>query len=549
MTFKILSIIIIAILNKPIESSVIKSITPLLSYDDHTKLIAQPRIPGARILLNEGKPEIVYHIAQNALATICCTPGETGVETINYLETTLGRPRLERIAATYHLNLNQIEEQGLSWSDLNRLYTGLASTIDADLIRQTVGNTTDFETVDLAYRALYHLDHQPLNAIFLGRPPHSGLLEYLFAEKGIECPIPIPAAAGRRHHLANDRERVYQTQTLLQQFDEHDQTTDPEQLNSIRRRFIERMVMRIVFHHMDEGTILPWITADGRKAYYQIHTHLATDEGLFGFACTPIAWQKGPIPDPEIVIRGSQFDPRAPQGFASVLEDVRDYPGKFSAAQASPIIKELCQKPCFMQGNHRIHLTGMSLSGAQVQYIAAHLPHLISSVTTFSSPGIDGETRDLFNHYFETHPEEQIEIHHHRNFGDIVDLAGDYFLGHQAPDNVNAGLTVRGHKQQLKKLTKHPYQEVSDIEELFLRTSPQPSLFQALRSMTLHHGTEFFRRDPETIVTISRHRSSHGDHFDVYLSPERTPASLQLDHWYNRGLPKLIRKILLAFTN
>ena len=312
----------------------------------------------------------------------------------------------------------------------------------------------------------------------------------------------------------------------------------------------------VINHDIDEGVVIPWITDDGRRAYYKIYKHLVTDDAFYAYAFSPVSWEEGEKPLPELMVRGSQFHPMATAGLASVQEDAKNDPGKDSAESASKLIEKLWNDPEFANGEQQIIATSMSLSGAQVMYLAADFPWMFKKVVTYCCPGIDEAAKHKFNKYFRDNPDKSIEILHHRNFGDMVDLGGDYFLGHDAPHNVKASLTVRGFQKQkraLEEMLRHQEIELTAeaVEEAFLVTSPGLGAIQTLAAMVRNHGTEFTRRDPEKIFIVYRERNHMADPkgFDDYLSPQRNYSSTHLmDEWFDVGFQKHFRRTVLLLN-
>jgi hypothetical protein len=471
-------------------------------------------------------------------------------------------PEIEKIAHWYKIRLPKEGFASLSLKEQETISIGYAASFHE-------GRLTDkgsFAAVDRAYRT----------ALAIPTPSSSHPLlqkegERLFGwqllsgdEEEKSYLAPIAKNGGRLHDKESDLERLQQTLTLLEPFEALsalDREKSEGRLSpaayqarvlELRQQFSERMVFRIISHDMDEGLIFPWVTDEGQQAYYKIYKHLVTRQGFYGYLFIPIAWNWGAKPPPELLIRGSQFHPFGTGSLLSIQEDMRHSPGKESAEQVEPLIKALWKDPQVGNSQHKLLVTGMSLSGSQTMYLASALPDIFKKVTTYCSPGISLASVKAFNRYFLDHPEAKIEIVHYRNYGDIIDVGGEYFLGYEAPSNVKVTVTVRGFTKQLEELRDSLLEEgpcsPALLKAHFLTTSPTPGFLEILTAMIKNHGTEFEWHPKSQVVTVSE-SSGHEEYalLNVLLSPKRNRSAQVLrQEWFDVGLPQLVRSWVLS---
>lgn len=471
-------------------------------------------------------------------------------------------PEIEKIAQWYKIHLSEEGFTALSPKEQETISIGYAASFHEGRLT----DTSSFTAVDRAYRSALAIP-TPSTSHPLLEKEGERLFGWQFLsgdEEEKSYLAPIAKNGGRLHNKESDLERLQQTLTLFEPFEALSvlnrknwtgALSPPEyraKVQELRQQFSERMLLRIISHDMDEGLIFPWVTDEGQQAYYKIYKHLVTRQGFYGYLFTPIAWNKGNKPSPELLIRGSQFHPFGTGSLLSIQEDMRNSPGKQSAEQAEALIQALWKDPQVGNSQHKLLVTGMSLSGSQTMYLASALPYAFKKVTTYCSPGISLSSVEAFNRYFLDHPEANIEIVHYRNYGDIIDVGGEYFLGYEAPRNVKVTVTVRGFTEQLEELRDSLLEEGPCSPELlkarFLTTSPTPGFLEALTAMIKNHGTEFGWRPKSEVVTVSE--SSGNKEYvplNVLLSPRRNLTAQAIrQEWFDVGVPQLVRSWVLS---
>jgi len=471
-------------------------------------------------------------------------------------------PEVAKIATWYKIRLPQEGFASLSPKEQELFSIGYAAAFHEDRLT----DKSSFAAVDRTYRTALAIP-TPSSSHPLLQKEGDRLFGWQFLsgdEEEKTYLAPIAKNGGRLHNKESDLERLQQTLTLFEPFEalsalerkKSEGLLSPAEhraeVQELRQKFTERMLLRLISHDMDEGLIFPWVTDEGQQAYYKIYKHLVTRQGFYAYLFVPLVWNQGAKPSPELFLRGSQFHPFGTGSLLSIQEDMRSSPGKQSAEQAQSLIQALWKDPQVGNSQHKLLVTGMSLSGSQTMYLVSALPYAFKKVTTYCSPGISLASVDTFNRYFLDHPEANIEIVHYRNYGDIIDVGGEYFLGYEAPTNVKVTITVRGFTEQFEELRETLLEEgpcsPALLKARFLTTSPTPGFLEALTAMIKNHGTEFGWRPKSDVVTVSE-SSGHEEYalLNVLLSPRRNLTAQAIrQEWLDVGFPQLVRSWVLS---
>jgi hypothetical protein len=197
--------------------------------------------------------------------------------------------------------------------------------------------------------------------------------------------------------------------------------------------FYERLCKAISYKEMKVGTLVQAHNDEfGKAQFYRVAAKVVTGQGHVSFIL------KGATNDSTLsqirVFRGSIFRPAGLDTSSSFVTDFEPDIG-FSAFKSGEKYEKALD--ILLPTTNQIEM-GHSLGGLIVEYRAAYHPEMKKAIL-FNAPGVPKTIVDKFNKQREE-SEEPFELVVVRVSKDVVDKAGPYSLGYQAPDNVNVEL-------------------------------------------------------------------------------------------------------------
>ncbi|NGX56015.1 MAG: hypothetical protein K1060chlam5_00249 [Candidatus Anoxychlamydiales bacterium] len=190
--------------------------------------------------------------------------------------------------------------------------------------------------------------------------------------------------------------------------------------------FFEKLCKVIINRLLEVGTIIKAYNNYLGPNYYRVAARLITAEGCISYLLIPVI--KNMYIDKVRVFRGSGFKPANIDALSFFITDLEKELGKTAF--------ESCEKyeKYFQKFGHIPTEMGHSIGGCIAQYRASI--HPTNNLYLFNSPGVPKKTLEAFNERVRK-ISSIFHLYIRRTKKDIVELAGEYHLGYNAPKNVS----------------------------------------------------------------------------------------------------------------
>ncbi|MBI5274157.1 MAG: hypothetical protein HY860_03780 [Chlamydiales bacterium] len=418
-------------------------------------------------------------------------------DTIDYFEKIFGSRRVEEISSKYNLHLDRKKIQGIPMtkSDLQTLFAGVSAVTEEDVkemvsgIQQILHMSKDHWQVeeittltdDQIEGFCREFDNLGLRNIELSQDQIIELFEN-FEE--VEFSTLTKEQVDFLYDLCNPLD--YETTCLneprsketgydrgltaegllplsAQIRDVKEKIQTEESTDLLHHELNVKIMKRVVGYFNPVGLLIRmedgWFKVE--KKFYSA--------GMYTVLLRNIDSSKRPD---KLCVLATQTLGFVPWKWEPAVEDLRVEIGSWGVMFATKLFHYI-KSQVDADPNYCFDLFGYSLGGAQAQrlfayLIAAKLHHIVHSITTFSSPGIDAETRS----WIESRVEEgdMPPVVHYRDHGDLVSLVGETFL----PSKKIVLISNKGNEEDPMKRKMAYY----DIFE---------AIFLGLRSMNKEH--------------------------------------------------------------
>lgn len=325
--------------------------------------------------------------------------------------------RLERIERRYHLNFNQLKEDGLPLlvDHIEKFAIASAKLFHQDISALAGGRN------NLSRSEVAHFITAIQNVEFVGRAPPAHELRGgpdSFADYFWHDAFKL------------DRKRVH-----LSWPEDVERLTLPDHLHNRYPHlpkdlpWINRLAMVFTSLEMEVGELIP-APSNGGIDYYRVYEKIGTGDGLVAYALKPLAHDSELAP--MLVFRPSQMSLVAEDALETLFNDMEANIGETGYNAAHPLFTRLMQDPHF-HDNRKILLVGYSLGSSQAQRFLKDFWRLVYRAVLINGPSIDRATAQQFAAEM-NHPDLVIEgdplkIEVCRNREDIADKAGETHLG------------------------------------------------------------------------------------------------------------------------